>query len=109
MLMKPALLVQDIQNVWLYEPDSNQELRKSVEKRLDVINQAIAWFRGNKLPVIVGYTGTRNRDCCLALNHSKFRRRSMYERPTSRSRSTMRTLSPILGWEPCSGMKDATL
>jgi len=54
--MKPALLVQDIQNVWLYEPDSNQELRKSVEKRLDVINDAIGWFRRNRFPIIVGYT-----------------------------------------------------
>jgi len=54
--MKPALFVQDIQNVWLYEPDSNQDLRKSVETRLDVINEAIAWFRKRKLPIIVGYT-----------------------------------------------------
>jgi len=52
MIMKPALLVQDIQNVWL---DGNQELRKSVEKRLDFINEAIAWFRRSKLPIIVGY------------------------------------------------------
>lgn len=56
MTKKPALLVQDIQNFWLYEPDSNQELRRSVEKRLDVINNAIAWFRFRGLPVIVGYT-----------------------------------------------------
>lgn len=55
-MMKPALLVQDIQNAWLYEPDSNQNLRKSVERRLEVINGAIAWFRKNGLPVIVGYT-----------------------------------------------------
>ncbi len=54
--MKPALLVQDIQNVWLYDPDSNQDLRKSVEMRLDVINDAIAWFRRNKFPIVVGYT-----------------------------------------------------
>lgn len=54
--MKPALFVQDIQNIWLYDPDSNQELRKSVESRLGVINEAIAWFRRNKLPIIVGYT-----------------------------------------------------
>jgi nicotinamidase-related amidase len=54
--MKPALFIEDIQNVWLYDPDSNQDLRKSVEKRLDVINEAIAWFRRNKLPIIVGYT-----------------------------------------------------
>jgi len=54
--MKPALLVQDIQNVWLYDPDSNQDLRKSVEKRLDVVNETIAWFRSKRLPIIVGYT-----------------------------------------------------
>lgn len=56
MNVKPALLVQDIQNVWLYDPDSNQDLRRSVEKRLDIINDAIAWFRKNELPIIVGYT-----------------------------------------------------
>jgi nicotinamidase-related amidase len=59
MVMKPALLVQDIQNAWLYDADSNQELRKSVEKRLDVINEAIAWFRRRRLPIIVGYTENR--------------------------------------------------
>jgi nicotinamidase-related amidase len=54
--MRPALFVQDIQNVWLYDHDSNQDLRKSVERRIDAINEAIAWFRARKLPVIVGYT-----------------------------------------------------
>lgn len=54
--MKPALFVQDIQNAWLYDPDSNQDLKKSLEKRLDLINETIAWFRKRKLPVIVGYT-----------------------------------------------------
>jgi nicotinamidase-related amidase len=54
--MRPALFVQDIQNGWLYDPDSNQDLRKSVEKRLDLINEAIAWFRAKGYPVIVGYT-----------------------------------------------------
>jgi nicotinamidase-related amidase len=54
--MKPALFIQDIQNFWLYEPDSNQNLRRSVEKRLGAINEAIAWFRQRKLPIIVGYT-----------------------------------------------------
>jgi nicotinamidase-related amidase len=54
--MKPALLVQDLQNAWLYDPDSNQDLRRSVEARLDCINEAIAWFRRKKLPVIIGYT-----------------------------------------------------
>ena len=56
--MKPALFVQDIQNVWLYEPDSNQNLRRSVERRIDIINEAIAWFRNEDLPIIVGYTET---------------------------------------------------
>jgi len=54
--MKPALFVQDLQNVWLYDPDSNQDLRRSVERRLGAINEAIAWFRARKLPIIVGYT-----------------------------------------------------
>jgi len=54
--MKPALFVQDIQNIWLYDPDSNQGLRRSVEKRLSVINEAIDWFRSRRLPIIVGYT-----------------------------------------------------
>jgi nicotinamidase-related amidase len=50
--MKPALLVVDIQNVWL---DGNKDLKESVEKRTDVINDAIAWFRRNKLPIVVVY------------------------------------------------------
>lgn len=54
--MKPALLVQDIQNVWLYDPDSNQDLRASLEKRLGVINETIRWFRKRNLPIVVGYT-----------------------------------------------------
>ncbi len=54
--MRPALFIQDIQNTWLYEPDSNQDLRKSVEMRLGTINEAIEWFRTRKLPIIIGYT-----------------------------------------------------
>jgi len=50
--MKPALLVIDIQNVWL---DGNEELKKSVEKRIDVINEAIGWFRRSKHPIVVIY------------------------------------------------------
>ncbi len=50
--MKPAILVIDIQNVWL---DDNQDLRKSVERRIDVINDAIGWFRQNNSPIIVIY------------------------------------------------------
>lgn len=50
------MFVQDIQNVWLYEPDSNQNLKASVEARLDKINEAITWFRERELPIIVGYT-----------------------------------------------------
>jgi nicotinamidase-related amidase len=48
--MKPALLVIDIQNAWL---DENKDLKNSVEKRVDVINSAIEWFRRAKLPIIV--------------------------------------------------------
>ena len=54
--MRPALFVQDIQNAWLYDPDSNQDLRRSVEKRLGLINEAIAFFRAKAYPIIVGYT-----------------------------------------------------
>lgn len=54
--MKPALFVMDIQNIWLYEHDSNQELRRSVERRLDLMNEVIDLFRSKKLPIIVGYT-----------------------------------------------------
>jgi nicotinamidase-related amidase len=56
--MKPALLVIDIQNVWL---DDNADLKRSVEKRIDVINGAIAWFRHNKRPVIVVYHEDKER------------------------------------------------
>lgn len=48
--MKPALLVIDIQNAWLAE---SKDLKSSVEKRMDTINQAIRWFRKKHLPVIV--------------------------------------------------------
>jgi len=54
--MRPALFVQDIQNVWLYDPDSNQGLKKSMEKRIGLVNEAIALFRRKKFPIIVGYT-----------------------------------------------------
>ncbi|HXK36273.1 MAG TPA: isochorismatase family cysteine hydrolase [Candidatus Paceibacterota bacterium] len=50
--MKPALIVLDIQNIWL---DDNADLKKSVEKRLDAINGAIGWFRRNKHPIVVVY------------------------------------------------------
>ncbi len=55
-MMRPALFVQDIQNVWLYDPDSNKGLRRSMEKRIDLVNEAISLFRGKGLPIIVGYT-----------------------------------------------------
>lgn len=54
--MKPALFVQDIQNAWLYDPESNQNLKRSMERRMDVVNEAIGWFRRNNLPVVIGYT-----------------------------------------------------
>lgn len=50
--MRPALLVVDIQNAWL---DNSPELKASVEKRLDVMNGAIRWFRKEKLPIVVVY------------------------------------------------------
>ncbi|HIH01337.1 TPA: cysteine hydrolase [Thermoplasmata archaeon] len=40
----------------MYEPDSNQNLKMSVERRLGSINEAIDWFRQKGLPIIVGYT-----------------------------------------------------
>jgi len=50
--MKPALLVIDIQNIWLR---SSPGLRESLEKRVDVINSAIALFRKKGLPIIRVY------------------------------------------------------
>lgn len=50
--MKPALLVVDIQNAWI---ESNEDLKRSVERRLGVINDTIKWFRKAKRPVIVIY------------------------------------------------------
>lgn len=50
--MKPALLVIDIQNVWLR---SSQGLRESLEMRVEVINSAIALFRNKGLPIIRVY------------------------------------------------------
>jgi len=50
--MKPVLLVIDIQNAFL---DANKGLRKSVEKRVRVINDAIRFFRRRKLPIVVVY------------------------------------------------------
>ena len=48
--MKPALIVLDIQNAWL---DTSPELKRSLEKRVKTINEAIGWFRRRKLPIIV--------------------------------------------------------
>jgi nicotinamidase-related amidase len=50
--MRPALLVIDVQNAWL---DSSEGLKKSLEARIDEINQAIAIFRARNLPIIVIY------------------------------------------------------
>ena len=50
--MKPALLVIDIQNAWL---NDSAELKGSVERRLDVVNAAIKWFREKKLPIVAVY------------------------------------------------------
>jgi nicotinamidase-related amidase len=50
--MRPALLVIDVQNAWL---DKSEGLRRSVEARVDEINEAIAIFREKDLPIIVVY------------------------------------------------------
>jgi nicotinamidase-related amidase len=50
--MRPALLVIDVQNAWL---DRSEGLKKSLEARIDEINQAIAIFRAKNLPIIVVY------------------------------------------------------
>lgn len=55
--MKPALLVVDIQNAWL---SNSAELKESVEKRLDVINRAIEWFRNNRHPIVAVYHESRD-------------------------------------------------
>ncbi len=56
--MKPALLVIDIQKAWL---DETPALRESVEKRIDVMNGAIRWFREKGLPLIVIYHEAKDR------------------------------------------------
>ncbi len=55
--MKPALLVVDIQNAWL---DGTKELKESIERRLDVINEAIGWFRKEGRPVIAIFHEDKN-------------------------------------------------
>ena len=45
--MKSALIVLDIQNVWL---DDNDDLKKSVQKRMDVINDAIGLVQKEQTP-----------------------------------------------------------
>ena len=51
-MLRPALLVIDIQNKWL---NSSAGLRASVEKRVEVINSAISMFRKKGLPIIRVY------------------------------------------------------
>ena len=48
--MKPALIVLDIQNIWL---EQKPALKKSVDERMNVINSAIALFRKTKHPIVV--------------------------------------------------------
>jgi len=50
--LKPSLIVLDIQNAWL---DNSPEMKRGIESRAKTINEAIAWFRRRKLPVIVIY------------------------------------------------------
>jgi len=67
--MKPALLVVDIQNAWL---STMPELRKSVEKRLEVMNGAIEWFRKNKHPIILVYHENREMDVTPGIDAFEF-------------------------------------
>ncbi|TFG56934.1 MAG: cysteine hydrolase [Methanomassiliicoccus sp.] len=50
--MRPALLVIDIQNKWL---DSSPGLKTCMERRVEVVNSAIALFRKKGLPIIRVY------------------------------------------------------
>lgn len=50
--MKPALLVIDIQNAWL---NDSAELKESVNRRLEVINASIKWFRQREYPIVAVY------------------------------------------------------
>jgi nicotinamidase-related amidase len=47
--LKPALLVIDIQNIWL---DSSPGLKACLEQRIEVINSAISLFGKRGLPII---------------------------------------------------------
>ena len=47
--MKPALLVIDVQNIWL---NSSPSLKACLDSRIDAINSAIALFRKKGLPII---------------------------------------------------------
>ncbi len=58
MWLKPALIVLDIQNIWL---DTSPVMKKGIETRAMAINDAIAWFRKSNLPVIVVYHSDRGR------------------------------------------------
>jgi nicotinamidase-related amidase len=51
-LLKPALLVIDIQNEWLGQ---SKTLRASAEKRVENVNAAIRWFRDRSLPLAFIY------------------------------------------------------
>ena len=50
--MRPVLLVIDVQNAWL---NDSAELRESVDRRLDVMNAAIKWFREREYPIVAVY------------------------------------------------------
>lgn len=50
--MRPALLVIDVQKAWL---NDSAELRESVDRRLDVMNAAIKWFREKECPIVAVY------------------------------------------------------
>lgn len=48
--MKPALIVLDVQNIWL---EQKPALKQSVDERINLINTAIALFRKKRHPIVV--------------------------------------------------------
>lgn len=88
----------DIQNVWL---DSSEDLKRSVEARLDVVNEAIGWFRRKGLPIIVinhesaedgAIPGTRPFEVVSAVNVEDTDARVTKRHPSSFCRTDLETI-----------------
>jgi hypothetical protein len=61
--LKPAFLVIDVQNNWL---NLSPGLNACLERRIDVINSAIALFGKKELSIIRVYHVDRGKDLCRA-------------------------------------------